>query len=439
MMSRFYSTVIVLSVAVVLVLCLLVLTPRSEPVGSAMDPVQRTGRLLAVACPIADESSHLPGGLRISAERATVAPGQSISVLSADRWIHDLATGELRFYSGDGPALPERIDDGRDYVAALQGEHTLSWFLVHDVQWHHRTGMSCRLLTPVTLAEAQLHREILDLSRWRVSSAGTSLQDQLFPPAAGLFFRPGSIHPSLGWGEPIVVILTPPEPEIHVGVYSGRGSWEPGVQAIGNFLDHLGIGWSSLDEGDLRAGNVAGEFDVLWFPGGFSAEYRYHAADHQQVRDFVAAGGGFIGICAGAYYASDIMNWQGGSSDYPLNLFAGRAAGPIRGLGWGNLTSIELESEHRINHGFDPVLDMYYMDGPYFIPDESQPVEVLARYGINDEPAVVSFEYGEGTVLLMGPHPELGRDGEAAAFDVWGGDGAQWGWLETVFRSLFLR
>lgn len=434
-MSRFHSFVMVLCVTVVLILSLFALAPEPEPAGSAMRALSRTGRWLVVACPVTDESCPLPESLSNTGGTRILGSGRSVSVLTADQWTPNPAMSELVFYSaGDEPILRA---DGRELIGALEKDHRLSWLLVQDVQWHYTTAMSCRLLPHVPAAD--LHREVLTYSLRHTSPVDTSPRNQPVLPGAASLLRPPRTHPSLGWEEPIVVVLTRPEPKIHVGLYSGRGAWEPGVQAIGNFLDHNEISWSSLDEDNLNTLDLENHFDVLWFPGGFSAEYRYYAGDHSRVRDFVAGGGGFIGICAGAYYASNIMNWQGGTSDYPLNLFAGRGVGPISGLGWGDPTSIELESEHEFNEPFDPVLDMYYMSGPYFVMDDSQHVDVLARYGINDEPAVITFAYGDGTVLLLGPHPELGYDHESASFNALGGDGAQWAWLDAVFRSTFLR
>ena len=68
---------------------------------------------------------------------------------------------------------------------------------------------------------------------------------------------------------------------------------------------------------------------MLYMLGGWAPNY-YDALEtdgHTMLKDFVAQGGGFVGICAGAYYGSewgiglidvkvfDIDHWNRGTSD----------------------------------------------------------------------------------------------------------------------------
>ncbi len=228
----------------------------------------------------------------------------------------------------------------------------------------------------------------------------------------------------------------PEEPELEVermkiGVYSGEGSWEVNVRAVSNFLDHHELQWSSFDRMDAETLNLNEYFDLIWFPGGFAAEYKNFIADHENIRSFVENGGAFIGTCAGAYYAADILKWHGSDHEYPLKIYDGRASGPLAGLvAWGDTATVELENKHPANDGFDSSLDMYYFDGPYFEPYNDVSMEILARYDVNDEPAVIAGRYGSGKFLLKGPHPEMGgHSANSQDYDTEGGGGAQWPWL----------
>lgn len=222
------------------------------------------------------------------------------------------------------------------------------------------------------------------------------------------------------------------DPELpRVGLYAGRGSWDENVQAAGDFLDHYGFKWSIFDEED--AVNLAFEdhFDLIWFPGGFAAEYKNYISDHSRIRNFVNAGGLFIGSCAGAYYASDILRWQGTDYDYPLKFFEGKAVGPLSGLiGWGETGIIELAEDHPANHDFGLEKEVYYYDGPYFEPYHESEITILARYQVNEEPAVIAGEKGSGKYLLLGPHPEMGGySDQSAGAGPDGDNGASWPWL----------
>ena len=58
---------------------------------------------------------------------------------------------------------------------------------------------------------------------------------------------------------------------------------------------------------DVLSGRLkAGAFTVLCVPGGFAPNWdvRLGACGLQIIREFVESGGGFVGICAGAYLGS---------------------------------------------------------------------------------------------------------------------------------------
>ncbi len=224
------------------------------------------------------------------------------------------------------------------------------------------------------------------------------------------------------------------EPELpRIGIYTGKGSWYDNVKTLQNFFDRHGIEWSEFDEQDAVSLDLGMHFDIIWFPGGFAAEYKNFIPDHSNIRSFVREGGAFIGSCAGAYYAGDILRWHGTDYEYPLKLFDGRGIGPLAGLiAWGEIDTFNLEADHPVNADFGDSLDMYYFDGPYFDTYNPDSVEVLARYAVNDKPAVIAGRYDNGKYLLLGPHPELGGySTESPDFNLDGGEGAQWPWLHA--------
>ena len=222
--------------------------------------------------------------------------------------------------------------------------------------------------------------------------------------------------------------------DIRVGLYNGVGSWDLNVQALKNFLDDHEVSYELFDENDVASNNLIEQFDLIWFPGGFAAEYRYYIPNLDHIIQFVSSGGSFIGSCAGAYFAADILRWLGEDQDYPLNLFPGRAAGPlVNEIGWGEETSIHLSRELPVNEEFNNELPVYYFDGPYFAPAEGADVLTVASYGVNSLPAVVAGRFGAGSYLLFGPHPELGGiNPETGDYDLEGGNNAQWSWLFAV-------
>jgi glutamine amidotransferase-like uncharacterized protein len=216
-----------------------------------------------------------------------------------------------------------------------------------------------------------------------------------------------------------------------IGIYAGKGSWDINILAAERFFEHYGVKYKLFDEQDALDGSINQDFDLIWFPGGFAAEYKNLIPNHDNIIMFVEQGGIFVGSCAGAYYASSILRWLGTDNPYPLELFKGKAVGPLAGeIGWGEIAKLSLEPGHPVNNNFDSALDMYYFDGPYFEADDPSSIQILARYTINNEPAVIAGRYGAGKFLLLGPHPELGGyTPESPDFNLDGGEGAQWPWL----------
>lgn len=220
----------------------------------------------------------------------------------------------------------------------------------------------------------------------------------------------------------------------YIGIYSGEGSWDLNVEAFKRFFDYYGYQWAEFSREDAETMDLSANFDLIWFPGGFAAEYKNFISDHDNIRQFVENGGMFAGSCAGAYYAADILRWLGEDHQYPLKLFPGKAVGPLAGLvGWGQITNFSLNQDLPFNQGHPSSLPIYYFDGPYFAAYEGEDYTVLARYEVNNEPAVIAGRYGSGKYILFGPHPELGGYSDVSPdFNLDGAEGAQWPWLSEA-------
>jgi len=218
-----------------------------------------------------------------------------------------------------------------------------------------------------------------------------------------------------------------PETVPKVALYDGSGSWADNVDTLKDFFVSYEIEYGLLDENNVIDPDLLNNYEIIVLPGGGAADYRYEISDHDSIRSFVKDGGLFIGFCAGAYYAADIFNWQGSEYDYPLEIFSGSSIGPLSGqVGWGEKALLKLNQDHPANENFEHELDIYYFDGPYFIPHDSDEIyagtiEILAHYDVNNQPAVIAGRFGDGGYLLFGPHPEMDGYGKD--------EGANWPWL----------
>jgi glutamine amidotransferase-like uncharacterized protein len=251
------------------------------------------------------------------------------------------------------------------------------------------------------------------------------------PPAPSLPAEPGPDEP---------VAVEPEKPEsldCTVGLYTGQGSWDPDLVAMRNFLAEYNLTCLEIDQETVSNDDLNTLCDILVLVGGASSEYLNYINNHANIRSFVENGGSFVGFCAGAYYASSTMRWEGNLYDYPLGLFPGEAAGPY--FQWGSLATIDLNPKISFNQDFPDTLEMWYFGGPCFTGFSESDVDILARYHANGEAAVIAFNLGSGRVLLSGPHPELGYNPAAERIETEGNSGAQWPWLYAALQWLINR
>jgi glutamine amidotransferase-like uncharacterized protein len=226
---------------------------------------------------------------------------------------------------------------------------------------------------------------------------------------------------------------------LRIAIYNGIGTWDLNVTALENFFVQNELRYELIDENDVTSISLKDRYDLIWFPGGSAGEYHYLIADLKPLVDFVDQGGYYVGSCAGAYFAADILSWlseDGKDHDYPLSFFPGRAVGPlVSELNWGDEAVLLLNRDLTFNTAFDPALPVYYFDGPYFDAYPEADYLIMARYEANDQPAVVAGYFGDGKYLLFGPHPEMGGINEQSGdYDLEGGNNAQWNWLLAVLN-----
>jgi len=227
-----------------------------------------------------------------------------------------------------------------------------------------------------------------------------------------------------------------------VAVYNGDGAWADGVTAFKNFLNYKGMTWEEVTATDINNNDLRPLYDVLYMPGGDSAEYYYDISSvgRQHILDLVSSGGGYIGLCAGAYYACDRIIWEGVEYDYPLNLYSGYGIGAIDAImpwDYADMTNLTIVSSHPINQ-YEPSRErVLYWGGPRF---QGGTYSTVATYDeSSNAPAAITCTYGSGRVALFGPHPEndenSDRDGTTFA-SVFYDYGSEWPWLWTTMDWL---
>ncbi len=201
-------------------------------------------------------------------------------------------------------------------------------------------------------------------------------------------------------------------------VYKGRGvgplSFRDTVMTLRRSLPpHYRV--NSVTAAQVIDGDIFHDAALFVLPGGRDVPYHEDLSGHgnDNLRAFVEAGGGFLGICAGAYYGATTITFERGqplevTGERELGFFPGLAEGPVYGLGRFRYDTEEGAHPSLIRFG-DVEFRAYYNGGCTFVNAEgiAPHVEVLGYYqDAADQPlpAIVGCRIGRGYVVLTGVH-----------------------------------
>ena len=169
---------------------------------------------------------------------------------------------------------------------------------------------------------------------------------------------------------------------------------------------------------EIRAGKLS-EYDVLVHPGGSGSRQGrdLDTLGREAVRTYISEGGGFLGICAGAYLATNEYSWS-------LNLIDAKVVDRTHWARGTGMVVIDFSAEGAefFNYEYDEMM-VYYGQGPLLARREWDDPDVpnyeslaiysteIAKKGAPEgvmvgNSAVVRTEYGKGRVFCFSPHPE---------------------------------
>jgi putative intracellular protease/amidase len=95
-----------------------------------------------------------------------------------------------------------------------------------------------------------------------------------------------------------------------IALYDAGGTGGQGRGSVARILGRAGMHVVPVGAEEIAAGSLA-DFDVVIFPGGSGSKQAAAIGEcgRDQVRQFVERGGGYIGICAGAYLCTSGFEW----------------------------------------------------------------------------------------------------------------------------------
>ncbi len=170
---------------------------------------------------------------------------------------------------------------------------------------------------------------------------------------------------------------------------------------------------------EIRGGKLS-DVDVLVHPGGSGSGQGKALGESGRVavRKFVREGGGYLGVCGGAYLATNDYSWSLGLIDAKVvdRRHWARGKGTVKlrlspegsdFFGWKG-------DEMAIHYAQGPLLARREWDDPE-VPDYESLAIYATEIAENGAPrgvmartsAVVRCEFGRGRVFCFSPHPEL--------------------------------
>ena len=208
-------------------------------------------------------------------------------------------------------------------------------------------------------------------------------------------------------------------------IYIDKGVDSSSFQSIVESLEKNNVSFGfeieKIDSKFLLESCWQKDCELLVIPGGRDIPY-YEALKGKGVSlisEYVNSGGSYLGICAGAYFASNEIVFEKDKlhevvEKRDLSFFPGRAVGTIYSDKPFSYQSQRSAHSALIQHA-DNAIYTYYNGGCYFekAEDFSSDVEILAQYknaNLHNVAAIVLCQVGRGKALLSGVHFEISCD-----------------------------
>ena len=200
-------------------------------------------------------------------------------------------------------------------------------------------------------------------------------------------------------------------PVIKVAVYEDKGATGKGIPCVTEIMSRThDIKLTRLKGADIAAGGLRG-YDLVMFTGGSGSAEAEGLGEkgREEVRDFVRNGGGYVGICAGAYLACSGFEWGVGilnAKTVSSKWRRGQGEVKVEGEAFG-----EKLTDRGVRYANGPIIKAdVRKDLPAFetlvsfrteLAENDTPVGVMVN-----APAMVRSSYGLGRVFTSSPHPE---------------------------------
>ena len=202
---------------------------------------------------------------------------------------------------------------------------------------------------------------------------------------------------------------------LNVLLYNGPGVSALQSQLLSVLKSHLSESFDVMyvDEQVINHQPWEETTSLLVIPGGQDLFYLKSLLEKgvHKINNFVANGGSYLGICAGAYFASDAIEFELNRHDYQV-----KGSRPLKFCNVMAVGSYAKQFQYGSEAGAvaqmvryqDQQFPIYLNGGPFFKLND-QNTSVLATYP-DGKAAIVFTKVGQGHVVLTGPHVEVDNE-----------------------------
>lgn len=199
----------------------------------------------------------------------------------------------------------------------------------------------------------------------------------------------------------------------NIYLYSDEGAGNFSLHGTQSYFEKIG-NVTRVKAEDIIQNGIPQNIDMLVMPGGADRPYvnKLNGRGNDNIRSYVENGGTYIGICAGAYYACQQIEWK---KDLSGEICEGRELYFFKGTGVGFIKDICNDYDDTLNTAAitqielkDQTYNVLYWGGCYFKANDNADFEIIATYKnvTNQPPAIVSCAVGKGRAILSGVHFE---------------------------------
>ena len=223
------------------------------------------------------------------------------------------------------------------------------------------------------------------------------------------------IPPDINGGK--TIIPPPVRPQaVKVGIFDGKGAPGDGINHVINVLKTLPEAQVTRIPAEQMGTTDLKRFDVVVFSGGSASQQSKSIGEAglNNVREFVRGGGGYCGICAGAYLACSNFSWGLGilnASTVSNKWMRGRGFVDLEVTVDGKPLLGDVSGAFKVRYANGPIIKPGdRADIPAYRPlslFRSEIAENGSPKGVMvNSPAQAAGTFGKGRVFISSPHPE---------------------------------